>query len=61
MKQNTEIVVSLLFLALFIFLGPALLVWGLGAIVQGEGYDLNIWSWLGGLAVIAILGGASRR
>ena len=45
----------LLLIALFIFAGPALLVWGLGAIMQGEGYDLNFWSWLGGLAVLVVL------
>lgn len=56
---NTIGVVGLILVLVFlIFIGPALLVWGLGNIIQGEGYDLNFWSWLGGLAVIISLSSA---
>lgn len=56
-----SVVLVLLLVAFLIFVGPALLVWGLGAIMQGEGYDLNFWSWLGGLAVILVLKGSSSN
>ena len=55
------LVLALILVAVGIFIGPALLVWGLGAIIQGEGFDLNFWSWLGGAAVLIAIGGVSRN
>ena len=52
--------ILLLIVALIIFAGPALLVWSLGAIMQGEGFDLNFWSWLGGFVFLFLVGGTSK-
>lgn len=59
MREILGSALVILLIAFLVFIGPALLVWGLGAIIQGEGYDLNFWSWLGGLAVMVALRGAS--
>lgn len=55
-----KLVLLIALVCLAIFIGPALFVWGLGNVIQGEGYDLNFWSWLGAFAVLFVVGGLGK-
>lgn len=51
---DVKLIFILLIVALLIFAGPALLLWAVGTLVQGEGLDLTFWNWLAAAVTLAL-------
>lgn len=57
---NTGAVIFIIALVLFfIFIGPALLLWSVGTMIQGEGLDLNFWNWLAAFVFLMLMRGSA--
>lgn len=48
--------IFMILLVLFmVFIGPAMLVWGTGLLINGDAPALTFWNWLGGFLVLLVL------
>lgn len=57
MRNLTGIALLLLILALFLLIGPALLLWSVGQMIQGEGLDFTFWNWLAAVVFLMLMRG----
>tara|TARA_Y100001001_G_scaffold163782_1_gene193815 strand:+ start:11018 stop:11206 length:189 start_codon:yes stop_codon:yes gene_type:complete len=61
MKDLTELALIIIIVLFFIFLGPALLLWSVGTMIQGEGLDITFWNWLAAFVFLILMRGEASR
>tara|TARA_Y100000034_G_C6909761_1_gene423809 strand:+ start:7425 stop:7613 length:189 start_codon:yes stop_codon:yes gene_type:complete len=61
MKDLTELALTIIIVLFFIFLGPALLLWSVGTMIQGEGLDITFWNWLAAFVFLILMRGEASR
>ena len=61
MKDLTELALTIIIVLFFIFLGPALLLWSVGTMIQGEGLDITFWNWLAAFVFLILMRGETSR
>lgn len=57
MRNFSGIVIVLVLLALFLLVGPALLLWSLGQMIYGHGLDFNFLNWLAAVVFLGLMRG----
>lgn len=57
MRNFSGIVIVLVLLALFLIIGPALLLWSLGQMIYGHGLDFNFFNWLAAVVFLMLMRG----
>ena len=61
MKDLTEFPLVIIVALFFIFIGPALLLWSVGTMIQGEGLDITFWNWLAAFVFLMLMRGEASR
>lgn len=57
MQKFAGVTIVFVLLALFLLIGPALLLWSVGQMIQGEGLDFTFWNWLAAFVFLMLLRG----
>lgn len=60
MQKFTGVTIALVLLALFLIIGPALLLWSVGQMIQGEGLDFSFWNWLAAVVFLFLMRGEAK-
>tara|TARA_Y100001970_G_scaffold292659_2_gene434919 strand:- start:2880 stop:3068 length:189 start_codon:yes stop_codon:yes gene_type:complete len=61
MTDLTKIALLVVVVLFFIFIGPALLLWSVGTMFQGEGLDITFWNWLAAFVFLILMRGETSR
>lgn len=59
MRNLAPAALVLILLALFLLIGPALLLWSVGQMMQGQGLDFTFWNWLAAVVFLMLMRGSA--